>query len=84
MKITANDIGAPPVEVRAVKKVAPCGRCGTTVDRDSMWAMNVLFASPDDAQQRARIRLCCDCVVDMKAMALEMEWDNSLMRVVEV
>jgi hypothetical protein len=81
VKITAQDARETVrVEVRTVKKVAPCGCCGKTVDRDSMWAVNTLFAAPDDAEKiRVRVRACGDCAKDLIQAQRDMEWDNASM-----
>ena len=68
-------------EVTTVKKIAPCGACGEYVDRDSMWAMDTLFASPEDGQKvRVRVRLCPFCAGHKLGDMKEMEWDNSEMK----
>jgi len=84
-KITMSDLDSPSVgTVRRIKKVAPCGSCGEEVDRDSMWAMNTLLASPEDGHKvRIRVRLCPACVDLEMADLKNMEWDNAKMRVVE-
>jgi hypothetical protein len=78
MRITSKDVQA--VEIRAIKKIAPCGCCGSMVDRDQMWAMNTLFAAPDDSQKtRIRVRLCEGCYLKLIGEHKSMEWDNDKM-----
>ena len=71
------------VNIREVKKVAPCGACGVEVDRDQMWAMNTLFASPRDQKTRIRVRLCDECAENLMGDTRQMEWDNSQMKVLK-
>ncbi len=81
MKITAQDTrSGVRVEVRTVKKLAPCGCCQKMVDRDQMWAVNTLFAAPDDSQKtRIRVRVCEKCSDALIKQHRSMEWDNDSM-----
>jgi hypothetical protein len=81
--ITGIKVVVPDVQVRAVKKIAPCGHCRREVDRDKMWAVNIKVFSPDDKQKHIQIRLCAHCAGAEVERAEEMRWDNSEMRVVE-
>lgn len=84
MKITMADLTLDPVSVRRIRKVAPCGSCRKETNRDDMWAMNTLFASPHDGQKdRVRVRLCASCADEQKEALKSMEWDNSSMRVLD-
>lgn len=85
MKITAHDAhGVVKVEVRTVKKLAPCGCCGDMIDRDKMWAMNTLFAAPDDSRkERIRVRVCEKCSKTLINQHKSMEWDNDKMVVTQ-
>jgi hypothetical protein len=45
-----------------------------------MWAVNTLFAAPDDAEKiRVRVRACGDCAKDLIQAQRDMEWDNASM-----
>ena len=79
-----GQIPAMSVDVRPVRKFAPCGCCGRMVSRDDMWALNTKMFSPNDqAEVRVQIRLCPSCADTQLASLRAMEWDNSRMVVSE-
>ena len=68
-----------PVEgsVAENRSQAPCGKCRTSMPRDSLRALNPQWWDENNIKTRIRLRLCDPCLNEVITDLRAMEWDPS-------